>query len=218
MKPLFVTTKPDVEDRFAIKLSVSGKTVNFWHNDGKNTYLYTFLPTDRYSHRVVWCDRICRELLEDLRQPKPSVQVVRFAVNGMVIFSDIEAPEVPAMPTEDEAPQITRANWDSSALRAEMEYRKGSEPAPYILYGKFSTRAKKEFSWKLTPDKACRQGIWPGYTVVVWTRYGFGHVIVTRIEEAGDQPEPQFRVKRKLTGKEIAALRAKYKKTPPDET
>lgn len=218
MKPLFVTTKPDVKDRYAIKPTVSGQMLNFWHNDGQRTSLYTFIPTDRYSQRVIWYDRICRELLEDLRQPKPSVQVVRFAVDSMVIFSDIKGQEVPEMPTEDEAPQVTKKNWDSSALRAELEDKKCSEPAPYILYGKFSRRTKKEYAWRLTPDKPCRQDIRPGYTVKVWTRYGFAEAYVTRIEEAGDLPQPDCRVKRKLTGKEVAARKEKRKKTPPDET
>ena len=60
MKPLFVTTKPDAKERFAIKQTASGNMINFWHNDGKNIYLYTYIPIDRYSHRVVWCVRSCR--------------------------------------------------------------------------------------------------------------------------------------------------------------
>lgn len=213
MKLLFVTTKKSAKERFAIKPTASGKNINFWHDDGQRIFLYTFVESDMYSRQVVWSDKICRELLEDLRKPTPSVKVIRFAIDNLLVFSDVDTQEVPAMPQKTEAQQMYQEKWDRTAFRAEVEERKCEEPAPYILYGTFSKRSK-EYSWRLTPDKPCRQGIQPGHRVLVWTRYGFCRITVTRIEEAGDQPQPECRVKRKLTLKELAEER---KSPPPDE-
>ena len=199
MKTLYVTTKKNAKEWFAVKPTTNGKKVNFWHDNGQHVYLYTFKQNNRYSRHIVWNDRICRDLLEDLRRPSPSVEVVRFAVDGILFISDPEStPQVPQMPARVKADLKESGEWNGDHVRADIEDYKCSTPAPYILYGEFRENQGKEYAWRLTPDKPKRQGIVPGDKVLVWTRCGFRKVRVTRIEEAGDKEQPECRVKRKL--------------------
>lgn len=217
MELLFVTTREKTKERFAVKPTATGKNINFWHDDGQRLWLYTFVQNDKYSRHIIWTEKICRELLAELRKPTPGVTVVRFAIDGLLVFSDIETPAVPAMPKAPAPNQLKATPWYTPSRKAEYEEKRSSEPAPYILYGVFSRKNQKEYAWRLTPDKHTRQGILPGHRVFVWTRRGLAKVTVTKIEEAGDLPQPEYRVKRKLTLKELAAERAERKPTLPDE-
>ena len=197
MRYLFVTTKKSARERFAVKPTTNQKRLNIWHDNGKNIYLYTITQNDKYNQHMVWSERKCRELLEELQQSEPTVQVVRFAVDGVLYIADPEStPEVPAMPEKTAAQIEYQKKW--TVAFAELEAKKGAEPAPFVLFGKHLD-GKKEYSWKLTPDSPARQGIKPGDQVEVWTDYGYKKIVVTRIEkfeEAGI--EPKGRVKKKV--------------------
>lgn len=199
MRTLYVTTHKKATEWFAVKPTANGKKLNFWYDDGKHVTLYTFRQCDRYSRHMCWNERICREVLAELRKPAPALDVVRFAVDGVLYLPDPEStPDVPAMPPRTKEQLMKIQEWNSDYIRVNIEDYKCSTPAPFILYGIFPGRSPKEYAWRLTPDKPKRQGIEPGDTVLVWTRCGFRKAQVTRIEEAGDLPQPACRVKRKL--------------------
>lgn len=213
-------------ERFVIGRSARSRSgwVNYWHLKDGHVYLFTFLPNQKYNKRKHWDRELYLKLEEDLRSAKPSVEVMRFAVDDKVIFyakgSGFAVPAMPAPPRKSpdwerhleklaqrenaESLQGTQ-QWGEPQMtfeqRAEREEKKGKEKAPYILHGKFSEDSK-EFSWKLTPDKPKRQGIQPGDRVLVWTKKGFAKVTCTRIERVDmrrKQPEhPKYRVKKKL--------------------
>lgn len=170
-----------------------GRTLNLWHVMGKDTVLYTFSQNEKYNHKTNWTEELCRKLEADLRSQKPSLNVLRFAVNGKCIFAADPSYEsnVPNVPYEK--------------TRAEHEAEKNAVPAPYILYGKHDG-LDVEFYWNLTPDKPKRQGIEPGDRVLVWTKKGFAAVTVTRIEKRDgrkkSQPVPTARVKKKMSPEE----------------
>ena len=202
MRTLYVTTNKKAKEWFAVKPTTNGKKLNFWHDDGKHVTLYTFRRCEKYNQHMYWNERICRELLEELRKPVPALDVVRFAVDGVLYLADPEAtPEVPAMPPKTKEQLMQINEWNNAYIRVNKEDAKCAKPAPYILYGVFPWN-EKEYAWRLTPDKPKRQGIKPGDWVLVWTRAGFRTVRVTRIEEAGDKPQPECRVKRKIEPQE----------------
>lgn len=184
----------------------SENIINFWHITPEHTYLFTIKPNKRFNRRSKWSEELCRELLGELRSPKPDVFVVRYVVDDTVLFSDLQgqcfpkppkAPQAPPASKKEERKKQHEQEQKKLKNRSEIEEEKCQEPAPYILYG---THAKdgKEYAWRLTPDKPKRQGIVPGDRVLVWTKKGFAQAWVTRIEEAGDQEQPAARVKKKL--------------------
>ncbi len=198
----------------------SENIINFWHITPEHTYLFTIKPNKRFNRKVKWSEELCRELLGELRSPKPDVFVVRYVVDDTVVFSDIngksfpkplKAPQAPPVSQKAERKQMPKQEQKKLKKRTAIEKVKGQEPAPYILYGTHSKEGK-EYAWKLTPDKPKRQGIVPGDRVLVWTKNGFTQVWVTRIEEAGDQEQPAARVKKKLAPGEKVY---KYKKNKP---
>lgn len=185
---------------FALKQTTKGAAINFWHITPEHTYLYTFKRNDEYNEKMAWTDDVCRELVREMRKSKPSVDVIRFAVDG-VYYLNVDGaasdgvPKVPCKPDGANEDQEKAAQWKH---RLEIEKKKCSVPAPYILYGKHDGM-DKEYAWRLTPDKPKRKGIRPGDRVVVWTRKGFREATVTRIEEARDKVQPAARVKKKLS-------------------
>ena len=185
-----------------------GNYINFWHITSMQVALYTFEPNAKYNTEVMWSKKLCRELEADLRSPAPSVRVIRFAVNGTIIFADEnnmkdELPKPPEHSMRSPVSRMGMQSQDTAALmhRRRVEEAKGKEPAPYILYGTHGNYPK-EYAWSLNPDKPKRQGIVPGDRVLAWTQKGFAEIAVTRIEEIGDREQPTARVKKKLTPKE----------------
>ncbi len=168
------------------------RNINLWHIVPGTVRLYTFRSVEgKYDITTFWHEKMCRELLKDLMSPKPSVDVLRFAVNGQLVFAqeDVEVdkplPRTPEPLTEEEVVQMIereKAHWE------EMKMFEG--PAPYILYGTHY-RNRKEYAWKLFPDKKARMNIKPGDFVKVRTDQGVRTVKVTRIEEAGDTEQPK---------------------------
>lgn len=184
-------TVNQVENLFAVYTSKSGDYIDFWHITGKQTFLYTFSPSEKFHQKRKWSEDLCLELLEDLRKPKPSCQVQRFAVNDQLVF--VSDPSF-----NSSIPRIPR-KVDRSRNRAAIEEYFSQQPAPFILYGTHE-KGGKEYAWKLTPDKPKRQGINPGDWVVVWTKQGFTTVRTSRIEPSEGKEQPKYRVKKKLYG------------------
>lgn len=210
-------------ERFVLARSATSRSgwVNYWHitKDG-HEYLFSFFPNQRFNKHRPWSKELFLELEEDLRSANPSVKVLRFAVDGNVIFVEngfgMTLPTIPESPKKNSQGQIIPASVEEKkALRRlldkkkrqekfaaiEEEMAKAKEKAPYWLYGKFSEDGK-EFVWKLTPDEPERQGIQPGDWVLVWSKDTFAKVKCTRIEKVDRrrrQPEhPKYRVKKKL--------------------
>lgn len=175
----------------------SGGYINFWHVTAEHTYLYTFRPNKIYNRRRVWTEDLFRALEADLRSPTPSVTVIRFAVDGQLIFSgDDTSKEVPKTPEAPKRPDGWEAHLQKEEIRAwrsEMEGINLDElkdtPAPYILYGNHA-KGGKEYAWKLFPNQPPRQGIVPGDHVLVDTAKGVLPVLVTRVEYAADKEQP----------------------------
>lgn len=210
----------------------SENIINFWHITPEHTYLFTIKPNKRFNRKAKWSEDLCRELLGELRSPKPDVFVVRYVVDDTVLFSDLQgkcfpkppkAPQIPPELKEDLTKEERKQRREAAALaaqerkakklnRPQIEEAKCQEPAPYILYGTHQKNGK-EYSWRLTPDKPKRQGIVPGDRVLVWTNKGFTQVWVTRIEEAGDREQPTARVKKKLAPGEKLRKKAQKKTT-----
>lgn len=187
-----------------------GHGLNFWHVTPDHTYLFTFFPNETYHKKMNWTEDLFRELEANLRSPAPSVKVVRFAVDDMIIFSEKpyggQAPKAPEAP---EAPEVWQKRTRKEKLTAAQKYlrrldierAKNAEPAPFVLYAVFKAGGK-EFAWNLTPDNPKRQGIEPGDEVLVWANDRFCKAIATRIEPADGSVIPTARVKRKLLPKE----------------
>lgn len=198
----------------------SENVINFWHITPSHTFLYTFKPNKLYNRKVVWSEDLCQQLLKELRSPKPSVFVVRYAMDGQQVFSDMEGkfiPKTPKAPTPQPQPdpkakelreqrrkeheerlKEAQGRKAVSSKRRKIEDAKTQDKAPFILYGKHNAGGSKEYAWQLTPDKPKRQGIVPGDRVLVWTKYGFKQITVTRIEPAEGKEQPKARVKKKL--------------------
>lgn len=175
-----------------------GSGINFWHITPEHTYFFTFKPDERFNRHAEWNEAFCERLLTELRLPKPSLQLVRYAVDEKAVFYNSNLWRIPKTPPAPQtAQQQKQNNRKTRAFRAAIEEEKGNAPAPYILYGKHEGLGK-EYAWRLTPDKPKRQGIQPGDLVLVWTSYGFRSVIVTRVEPSDGQPQPKYRVKKKL--------------------
>lgn len=185
---------------FAVRSTLSGKALNFWHVTPEHTYLYTFKKNDVFNKTLVWTEDVCRNLLADLHTPNPGVEVIRYAVDENCIMTkyvgDDEVPILPKRPSDWVIHQEKMLRREQRAATEKEICEKGS---PFILYGRHGN-AKKEYAWQLNPDKPKRQGIQPGDRVLVWTKCGWQQVTVTRIEEAGDQPQPASRVKKKIAG------------------
>ena len=188
-----------------LKRVAYSRLINFWHITKGSTILYSFLPNEKYNRKTLCTKEICENLEKDLRSVNPSVRVLRFAVNGELIFSngDHRGWSIPKVP--DPFVIINEEERRISPKRLEIEKEKTREPAPYILYGKHNKKGK-EYAWRLIPDKPKRQGILPGDKVIVWTRYGFTRITVTRIEKAEEQEQPTARVKKKLPSKKQHAV------------
>jgi len=167
------------------------KNINLWHIVPGAVRLYTFRSVEgKYDITTFWHEKLCRELLKDLMSPKPSVEGLRFAVNGQLVFAqaDVEAdkplPRTPEPLTEEEVVQMIereKAHWE------EMKMFEG--PAPYIVYGTHP-RNRKEYAWKLFPNRKGRESVKPGDFVMVMTDQGVKKIKVTRVEEAGDTEQP----------------------------
>jgi len=211
-KWVYLSNLNETEEYFALAQTWNkqkpGTSINFWHITPAHEWLFTFRPTSKYNKDTMWSDRICRELEEDMKSQNPSVEVIRFAVDGMYIFKeeDHQSDAVPKPPAASKSFEKESTNKTPEQKKEETKRRRrifiedkmGKVPAPFILYGKHEN-SEKEYSWKLTPDKPKRQGIVPGDTVMVWTRNGFTKATVTRIESLeADQPQPAARVKKKL--------------------
>lgn len=175
-----------------------GSGINFWHITPEHTYLFTFKPDERFNRHAEWSETLCEQLLKELRHPKPSLQLVRYVIDGKAVFYNSNLRCLPKTPPTPKKPQhIRRCTGKSRNFRATIETEKAKMPAPYILYGKHEDGGK-EYAWSLTPDKPKRQDIQPGDLVLVWTSYGFRSVVVTRVEPSDGQPQPKYRVKKKL--------------------
>lgn len=188
---------------FAVRSTLSGKALNFWHVTPEHTYLYTFKKNDVFNKAMVWTEEICTNLLADLHTAKPSVTVIQFAVDGNCIMTQYKgADEFPKIPKRPSDWEVRREKMLRREQRAAAEQEICEKGSPFILYGKHDKYGKteREYAWQLNPDKPKRQGIQPGDRVLVWTKRGWQQVTVTRIEKAGDRPQPVSRVKKKITG------------------
>lgn len=175
-----------------------GSGINFWHITPEHTYLFTFKPDERFNRFAEWNEALCELLLKELRLPKPSLQLVRYAVDGKAVFYNSNLRSLPKTPPAPKKPQHKKRHAGKlRKFRATIEAEKAKVPAPYILYGKHEGQGK-EYAWQLTPDKPKRQGIQPGDLVLVWTSYGFKTALTTRIEPSEGKPQPKARVKCKL--------------------
>lgn len=193
-----------------------GRHINFWHVKDGHEYLFTFAPSAKYSRNRFWDEPLYRELLADLMSPKPSVEVVRFAVDGKYVFvtDEFKNDEIPVVP---EPPQLP-AGWDVhlDRLRRKAEFvelemfAERPEPAPLILYG-LHPDSSKERRWKLYPDNLKCQDIAHGDYVLVNTQNGPAPVLVTRIEEAGDGEQPTRSVVLKMTPRDTTPPKPKKK-------
>lgn len=90
-------------ERFAVMQTwgFNGDTeniINFWHITPQHTYLYTIKPNKVYNRKVQWSEDLCRQLLNEIKMPKPLTVVVRYVVDGQQIFSDVKRAEVPKEP------------------------------------------------------------------------------------------------------------------------
>lgn len=204
-------------ERFAVS-STLNENVNFWHIAPGISRLYTFRAVvAKYDSGTYWSEKLCRELLADLMSPKPSVHVMRFVVNGMVIFEESGSERAKTQPLPKEPPPLTEEEAEWARAREERmleEEKMFNGPAPFILYGKHP-HSWKEYAWKLFPDKPMRQDIKPGEKVMVKTENGKVRVIVTRIEEAGDKEQPTKWVIHKIR---IRPKKEKSEKEKPVET
>lgn len=196
---------PDKKEVFVLAESWNkkkpGKSLNFWYKYRKQELFYSFLPHEKFSKTSVWTEDLCRDLMSELRKPKPCVEVTRFAANGAYFFKADPSmtDEVPKMP---EPKKQYKPRKPISEEYRKAEEAKGAEPAPFILYGKHEGD-DKEYCWKLNPNKPKRQGIEPGDKVLAWTsHYGWQVVTCTKIEKVDrrkkKQPKPTCRVRRKL--------------------
>lgn len=173
-----------------------GKAINFWHiTDGFET-LYTFVPSKTYNQNRVWDEELFQALLAELRSPKPSVKVLRFAVNGKLVFAEEEnqREQVPIAPPPPDYP----IGWQIHLERVKQKAKKypkisADEPAPFILYG-FHPRGNKEYAWKLHERVGNDQTISVGGVVLADTAQGPSPVFVTRIEPAEGKEQPTRRV------------------------
>lgn len=177
---------------FAVAIT-NNENVNFWYIAPGYTRLYTFYGVrGKYDNRTFWHEELCREVLKDLMSRKPSVRVMRFVVNGMVVFDESDSenakncrlPRDPVPLTEEEAVGVKARE---QAYLEDMKMFEG--PAPYIVYGKHR-RSSKEYAWKLFPNRASRRYIKPGDLALVMTEHGQVRMKVTRVEEAGDKEQP----------------------------
>lgn len=179
-----------------------GQYINFWHVKDGHEYLFTFKPSKRYSPKQFWDVKLFRKLLADVTSPKPSVEVVRYAVDRELIFNapDFAKSQVPAVPDPPKLPE----GWDIHMER--MQHRamrwpfvESPDPAPFILYG-VHPNGKKERAWKLTPNNHTLLDVKPGDLVMANTRKGPAPVEVTRIEAAsGDMEQPACSVITKMS-------------------
>lgn len=196
-------------ERFVVKQTkgqseANPQTINFWHVKPGHTSLFTFVASEKYCKKTDWNEDMFRELLADLKSPKPSVAVVRVIVDGFQLFNDLRGQTLPGTPPEPKPPEkkpkkpkkpFRQIHSFEDRVAAEAEINQ--EPAPFILYGCHIGR-DKEYAWRLTPDKPKRKGIKPGDIVLAWTSHGWVYVEVTRIEPAEGKEQPTARVKRKL--------------------
>ena len=94
-------------ERFAVKVSNSGLSINFWHITEHHTKLYTYIPrNEKYGKSACWHDPLCRELLADVNSETPSVEILRCAIDGMNVYPmnaserDWPIPNTPPLPEE----------------------------------------------------------------------------------------------------------------------
>lgn len=199
---VYITSLPEAKVRFALTRKI--EFFRFWYNDGQNT-LQWVLPPGEYLNGF-WTEQRCRDLLEQIMHKDSPIQVMRFAVDGMVFFADdsiaktaigempVWSPEVEATLTEQKKKEL------ADARELELNLVEDAKPAPLILYGTHGRNpdAKTVYAWKLNPDVPERQGIMPGDKVIVSTKRGPQIVFCLRIEEADpNAPAPERRVIRK---------------------
>ena len=192
----FISKKREDGSYFAVRATASSSMLNFWYVSIAHTYLYTFVKTEKYNNRTEWTEKQCQELLDALRSEKPTLRVIRFAVDNMLVFDDEKLGDVPATPYSN-GPETRFIVVAASKKRREIEKDKGSRPAPYVLFGILQDNiGGKEYAWNLTQDKPRRQNIMPGDLVLVWTRSGFKKAITTRIVKSEEtEVKPTCRVK-----------------------
>ncbi|MGN1026597.1 MAG: hypothetical protein ACI4P4_09350 [Faecousia sp.] len=174
-----------------------GSWINFWHITPEHTYLYTFIPNETYNRHAEWNEAFCKSLEKVLGMSNPIIPIIRYAVDGKVMFCTYNLGSIPHPPSTPKKPLEKQRERGSQMRRTEIESAKSRTPAPYILYAKHKDGGK-EYAWQLTPDKPKRQDILPGDRVLVWTHNGFQKVTVTRIEPAVGREQPCCRVKKKL--------------------
>ena len=198
---LFVTENTQTGDRFAIRLTTRKDKINFWYASEEHKYLYTFAENANYNRKTEWTEDLCRQLLKELTEENSKISIFRHAIDDVYIFNSEEKNDFPKMPRQPKEFEKYLAKMKIIERRAKIEKDHHSGPAPFILYGKHNDygETELEFAWKLTPDKPKRQNIKPGDLVLVWTKFGFKKVTVTRIEKAAPgQKQPECRVKKKL--------------------
>lgn len=171
----------------------AGRVINFWHIKDGHEMLYSFLPNKKYNSKATWSEDLCRDLVEDLRSSQPSIKVLRYAMDGKLVFAE-EWYKGKDLPKTLPAPKYS-PGWSEHLRKQAMKQRipieeRKTEPAPYFLFGKHRGYGK-EYAWRLYPDVPERQGIEPGDLVFVQTGQGVKAVSAVRIEAAADREQPQ---------------------------
>lgn len=209
-KFVYFSTPHTQANRYVLRLTAGGAKLNFWYDNGKHIYFYTFAQNEKYNRNTIWTEAECENLINELSLPNPCVKIVRFAVDGayFVNLLNEKGAAVPVMPgLKEKLEFVTKKAAEAERLeslrkRAEFEAKKCKTPAPYILYGKFDGNPK-EYAWRLTPDKEKRKGIQSGDSVLVWTRSGWKIVTVIRVEPSNERAQPTCRVKKKIVNEEL---------------
>lgn len=111
-------------EEFAVKFTDAGN-INLWHITEEHTKLYTFEPLEgRFDRYSCWCEKMCKELLKDLSSDKPSVTVLRYAIDGCNIFpigADLKHWPVPNTPPR---PELTEQQKEEYKNYLEKQARK----------------------------------------------------------------------------------------------
>lgn len=157
------------------------EVMKLWRVNGETTFYYSFAPTERYNRFSNWDINLVHSLLEDFAAEK-----VRVLHSGENLYT------------------VLCKRVSKFAARPAIEAIKSKESAPFVLYGTFPNN-KKEYAWKLNPDKPKRQGLQPDDIAVVWANGSCRRVKVTRIEPADGLPEPTARVLKKVHSKQRQA-------------
>ena len=189
-------------ERYAIATTRGTRRIslNYWHLKDGHVNLFTFIPNKKYNKHKNWTEELYKELEEDLSSVKPSVKILKKAIDQNIVYvadgsHDINIPKIPL------EPQLPKG-WDKHLERQQKkelhEKKKRLEEerseGNYVVYGRYLNE-KDERRWRLSRKT---KSVMPGDLIMVDTGKGAAVATVTRVEREDHLRVPKYSAMRHI--------------------